>query len=264
VDDVFKALADPSRRKLLDRLNTDNGQTLRELCAELDMARQSVSKHLQILEDADLVVTVRHGREKLHYLNAAPINEIADRWINQYDRTRVDALTDLKHALEDDIMGRPSFVYKTYINTTPEQLWKALTMPEFTEHYWDCTFDTTWEVGAPMTWKQKGLPIVDPEQVVLEADPYRRLSYTWHSFTPEWAKLWDFDDEKRARLASEGRTRASFDIEPVEDGKVRLTVVHDNFDDDSEVAEMVSDGWPRVISELKTMLESGVLVEAKA
>ncbi len=257
MDEVFKALADPSRRKLLDRLNADNGQTLRELCVGLDMARQSVSKHLRILEQADLVVTVRHGREKLHYLNAAPINEIADRWINQYDRTRVDALADLKHALEDETMGRPSFVYKAYINTTPEQLWKALTLPEFTERYWNLTFESTWEVGAPITWYQRGLPIVDPEQVVLEADPYRRLAYTWHSFTPEWAKLHGFDEERRTRLASERRTRASFDIEPIEAGKVRLTVVHDRFDDDSEVAEMVSEGWPRVISDLKTMLESG-------
>jgi DNA-binding transcriptional ArsR family regulator/uncharacterized protein YndB with AHSA1/START domain len=256
MDEVFKALADPSRRKLLDRLNAENGQTLRELCTGLDMARQSVSKHLRILEQADLVVTVRQGREKLHYLNAAPINEIADRWIDQYDRTRVDALADLKHALEDETMGRPSFVYKAYIDTTPEQLWKALTMTEFTERYWNITFESTWEVGAPITWYQKGVPIVDPEQVVLEADPYRRLAYTWHSFTPEWAELHGVDEERRARLAREGRTRASFDIEPVEDGKVRLTVVHDHFDDDSEVAEMVSEGWPRVVSALKTMLES--------
>jgi DNA-binding transcriptional ArsR family regulator len=257
MDEVFKALADPSRRELLDRLNADNGQTLRELCAGLDMARQSVSKHLQVLEDVDLVVTVRQGREKLHYLNAAPINEISDRWINQYDRPRVDALADLKNALEDDTMGRPSFVYKTYITTTPEQLWQALTMPEFTERYWNLSFDTTWQVGAPMTWKHTGVAIVDPEQVVLEADPYRRLSYTWHSFTPEWAEEHGFDEERRARMASERRTRASFDIEAVEDGKVRLTVVHDHFDDDSEVANLVSEGWPRVISELKTFLETG-------
>ena len=257
MDEVFRALADPSRRQLLDRLNADNGQTLRELCAGLDMARQSVSKHLQVLEDADLVVTVRQGREKLHYLNAAPINEIADRWITQYDRARVDALSDLKNALEDDIMGRPSFVYTTYIKTTPEQLWNALTLPEFTERYWDLSFESTWEAGAPMTWKQKGVTIANPEQVVLEADPYRRLSYTWHTFTPEWAKLWDFDEETRARLADETRTRASFEIEPMDDGTVKLTVMHDRFDDDSKVAEMVSDGWPRVISALKSFLETG-------
>src|SRR3982750_2186801 len=99
-DDVFRALADPSRRRLLDSLNRRNGQTLRELCAGLDMARQSVSKHLAVLEAADLVVTLKRGREKLHYLNAAPINRIAERWIDQYDQSRVHALSDLKHALE--------------------------------------------------------------------------------------------------------------------------------------------------------------------
>ena len=100
LDEVFKALADPSRRELLDRLNARNGQTLQELCSGLDMARQSVSKHLAVLEAANLVTTLWRGREKLHYLNAAPINAITERWINQYDRERVLALADLKSALE--------------------------------------------------------------------------------------------------------------------------------------------------------------------
>src|SRR5919202_5519296 len=104
LDQAFRALADPSRRLLLDRLNERNGQTLRELCAGLDMARQSVSKHLAVLEDAGLVTTVRRGREKLHYLNAAPVHEIAHRWISRYDRARVQALADLKLALEETPM----------------------------------------------------------------------------------------------------------------------------------------------------------------
>src|SRR5215472_11636044 len=101
MDEVFRALADPSRRMLLDSLNAHNGQTLRELCAGLDMARQSVSKHLAVMEAAGLVVIVWRGREKLHYLNPAPINDIAERWIKQYDRSRVRALADLKQALEE-------------------------------------------------------------------------------------------------------------------------------------------------------------------
>src|SRR3954452_16309557 len=105
-DEVFRALADPSRRQLLDRLNERNGQTLRELCSGLGMARQSVSKHLAVLEAASLVTTVRRGREKLHSLNAAPINEIAERWITRYERGRVRALADLKHALEDTPVAR--------------------------------------------------------------------------------------------------------------------------------------------------------------
>src|SRR5829696_4219231 len=126
MDDVFRALADPSRRSLLDSLNRHNGQTLRELCAGLDMARQSVSKHIAVLEAANLVTTVRRGREKLHYLNAEPINAIADRWITQYDRARVQTLADLKTALETEPMSdRAEFVYTTYIRTTPEKLWQT-------------------------------------------------------------------------------------------------------------------------------------------
>ncbi len=136
-DSVFKALADPSRRLLLDSLNERNGQTLRELCSRLEMARQSVSKHIAVLETANLVTTVRRGREKHHYLNAAPINDIAERWITRYERDRVNALADLKRALEDTPVEpeKYSFVYATYIRTTPEKLWQALTEPAFTERY---------------------------------------------------------------------------------------------------------------------------------
>ena len=101
MDDIFRALSDPSRRRLLDSLNQRNGQTLRELCAGLDMARQSVSKHLAILEDANLVATVRRGREKLHYLNPVPIHEIGERWIGKFERSRLQALSDMKKALEE-------------------------------------------------------------------------------------------------------------------------------------------------------------------
>ena len=100
MDAVFKALADASRRELLDRLRADNGQTLNELCARLDMTRQAVSKHLVLLENANLVATVRRGREKLHYLNPVPIHEIAERWIGKFERSRLQALSDMKQALE--------------------------------------------------------------------------------------------------------------------------------------------------------------------
>ena len=101
MDLVFKALADPSRRGLLDRLFARNGQTLRELCTRLDMTRQAVTKHLVLLEQANLVVTVRRGREKLHYLNPVPIHEIAERWIGKYERSRLQALSEMKKALEE-------------------------------------------------------------------------------------------------------------------------------------------------------------------
>jgi DNA-binding transcriptional ArsR family regulator len=100
MDTVFRALADESRRKLLDRLHARNGQTLSEMCEGLDMTRQAVTKHLTILEEANLVVTQKRGREKLHYLNPVPINEIAERWIGKYERGRLRALAELKKQLE--------------------------------------------------------------------------------------------------------------------------------------------------------------------
>jgi DNA-binding transcriptional ArsR family regulator len=100
MDAVFRALADASRRELLDRLRAENGQTLGQLCARIDMTRQAVSKHLAVLEDANLVATVKRGREKLHYLNPVPIHEIGERWIGKFERGRLQALSDMKNALE--------------------------------------------------------------------------------------------------------------------------------------------------------------------
>jgi DNA-binding transcriptional ArsR family regulator len=101
MDDVFRALADPTRRRLLDRLHADNGRTLIELCERLAMTRQAATKHLVLLEAANLVATVRRGREKLHYLNPVPIHEIAQRWIGKFERQRLQALSDMKKALEE-------------------------------------------------------------------------------------------------------------------------------------------------------------------
>jgi uncharacterized protein YndB with AHSA1/START domain/DNA-binding transcriptional ArsR family regulator len=256
MDEVFKALADPSRRRLLDNLNTRNGQTLRELCAGLEMARQSVSKHLAVLEAANLVATVWRGREKWHYLNAEPINAIAERWINRYDRERVRALADLKIALETGPMdSAPQFVYTTYINTTPEKLWQALTEPAFTRRYWGATFDTDWQPGAVMTWQQEDWRHTDPQQVVLAAEPYRRLSYTWHTITPEFVEAFSFgkDLEDAAR---ERRSKVTFDLEP-QGSLVKLTVTHDDFDQDSVLLKAVQQGWPAILASLKTLLETG-------
>lgn len=257
MDEVFRALADPSRRRLLDSLNERSGQTLRELCTGLDMARQSVSKHLAVLEEANLVTTVWRGREKLHYLNAEPINAIADRWISRYDQPRVSALADLKKALEGTSMDKPSVVYATYISTTPERLWQALTEPAFTKRYWNTTFTTDWAPGSPMTWDNHGVVIADPEQVVVESEPFRRLSYTWHTMTPELAERFGWDADYLGKVSSEPRSKVTFEIEPTSDGVVKLTVIHDGFEPGSTVAESVRGGWPAVIATLKTFLETG-------
>jgi uncharacterized protein YndB with AHSA1/START domain/DNA-binding transcriptional ArsR family regulator len=263
MDDVFKALADASRRRLLDRLNARNGQSLRELCEGLGMARQSVSKHLAVLEAASLVTTVRRGREKLHYLNAAPINAIAERWISQYHREHAHALADLKRVLEQEPMSNPEFVYTTYIRTTPERLWQALTDPAFTRRYWGVSFETDWQPGSAMTWHEHDATTADPAQVVLEAEPHRRLAYTWHTFTPEWAKATGVDDEVLARIRKERRSKITFDIEP--HGQfVKLTVVHDDFEPGSTVLEMIKGGWPRLLSDLKSLLETGEVLPPDA
>ena len=220
------------------------------------MARQSVSKHLTILEEANLVTTVWRGREKLHYLNAQPINAIADRWITQYDRRRVQALADLKSALEQEPMDN-AFVYKIYIKTTPERLWQALTDQSFNRAYWGgVTFDTDWKVGSTMVWHHNGATVADPEQVVLAFDPPRKLSFTWHSFTPEFAKAVGVDDEQLAKIITERRSRCTFEIEP-QGEMVKLTVIHDDFDPGSTVLGMIEEGWAHLVSSLKSQLETG-------
>ncbi|TCC17915.1 ArsR/SmtB family transcription factor [Kribbella sindirgiensis] len=253
-DEVFRALADPSRRRLLDLLNARNGQTLRELCAELDMARQSVSKHLAVLESANLVSTVRRGREKLHHLNAEPINAIADRWIHQYDRRRVQFFADLKTALEDEMND---FVYTTYIRTTPERLWQALTDAAFTEQYWQLHHETDWQPGSPMVWHQGDVAISGPGQVVIEHTPYTRLSYAWHHITPEFAKAVGFDEETYEKTSREPLSTATFELEPV-DGQVKLTVIHSGFEPDSTIRTMIQEGWPSLLADLKSLLETSV------
>jgi uncharacterized protein YndB with AHSA1/START domain/DNA-binding transcriptional ArsR family regulator len=258
MDHVFRALADPSRRRLLDSLNAVAGQNLRELCADLDMARQSVSKHLDVLESANLISIVRQGREKLHYLNAMPINDIAARWINRYDQARVQALADLKTALEDTTMDKPEFVYTTYIRTTPEKLWQALTEPAFIKQYWGgLALESDWQVGSPMTWvEENGLWLSDPAQVVLESDPPHRLSYPWHQFTQEWGAAHKFDQELLDRLNSEPRSKVTFEIEPAGE-LVKLTVRHGGLVPGGTLVGMISQGWPAVISSLKSLLETG-------
>ena len=260
MDAVFRALAHPERRRLLDSLDARNGQSLVELGAGLAMSRQAVAKHLAVLEAANLVTTVRRGREKLHYLNAAPINDIADRWIGRYDRERVRALADLKHALESTPMTRPEFVYTIYIRATPEQVWQGLTAPEFTRRYWGgVALVSDWRVGSPVLWQSS--PDGEPQdwgQEVLAAEPYRRLSYSWHPYQREHAEMLGWTDEQLAEAVKEQRTRVTFELEPSGE-TVKLTIIHDAFEGETTMLKMVSVGWPALLSDLKTLLETGDL-----
>lgn len=268
MDPIFKALADPSRRQLLDQLHRQDGLSLRELCAGLAMARQSVTKHLAVLAAAGLVTTARHGREKLHFLNTAPINEIADRWISRYHRERVRALADLKRSLDAPTMSDSAFVYVTYIRTTPEALWRALTDPAFTMRYWGAGLHSDWKVGSPVLWQYApGEELRDLDQRVLESVPYRRLSYTWHTYQPEHAAFFGWSDAYLATLLKERRSRVTFELEPRGD-VVKLTLTHADLEPDSEMRRAVSGGrpetggWPEILSSLKSLLEAGEIVDA--
>jgi uncharacterized protein YndB with AHSA1/START domain len=161
-------------------------------------------------------------------------------------------------------MDAPTFVYTTYIRTTPQKLWQALTDPAFTRRYWATEFATDWSVGSRMTWDNHGVLISDPEQVVLEADPYTRLSYTWHTVTPELAKRFGWDEDLLTRLAAEPRSKVTFTLDEEAAQVVKLTVVHDGFAPGSGLAAMVSHGWPNVIASLKTLLETGEPLPADA
>lgn len=263
LDDVFRALADPTRRRLLDRLDSRAGQTLVELCEGLAMTRQAASKHLAVLEAARLVVVERRGREKHHYLNAAPVLAVADRWIRPFDRRRATALADLTTALETPMTTDTEtetgteFTYSTYIRTTPERLWDALTRPEFTEQYWGVRLESDWQAGSPVVWTYAGVRIEHPEQLVRTADRPRELSITWHTITPEFGAAIGAPADLVERMAAERRSHVTFRIEPAGDGVVELTVHHAALEPGGEIAAGVQGGWPQIAASLKSLLETG-------
>lgn len=154
-------------------------------------------------------------------------------------------------------MESPEFVYVTYIQSTPERVWEALTDPKFTDRYWGRTFDTDWHKGSRYGMTERGVRVDDPEQVILEADPPRRLSYTWNTFNRELADAIGWEEEFFVRLSAEPRSRVTFEIEPEGTDRVRLTVIHEGFEEGSAMLESISGGWPRVLANLKTLLETG-------
>ncbi|MEU6247184.1 SRPBCC family protein [Glycomyces sp. NPDC047010] len=153
-------------------------------------------------------------------------------------------------------MSDNAFVYVTYVKAAPEQVWRALTEPEYTTRYWGVAFATDWTPGSPMTWDENGATTFAPGQEVLESDRPRRLAYTWHTFTPEWAERVGVTADVLAKLAAEPRSKVRFELEPA-GGAVKLTVTHDGFPDPSTARDMVSEGWPMLLSSLKSLLETG-------
>jgi len=163
-----------------------------------------------------------------------------------------------------------SFTYTTYIHAAPEQVWQGLTDPAMTKRYWrhqmagPKTFRSDWKKGSTydLAHEEVGLVVSDPEQVILESDPYRRLSYTWHSFTPEWAAEVGMEEATADTWRAEARSKVAFDVEDVGKGVAKLTVVHDGFSLESSVLQAISQGWPAVLSSLKTLLETGAALPA--
>ena len=243
MEEVFKALADASRRRLLDRLFERDGQTLGELCEGLEMTRFGVMKHLRQLEEAGLVTTRKVGREKFHYLNPVPIQVLADRWISKFARPWVEGMVSLKRALEEEPVEAPEHVYTIFIRTSPERLWQALTEGDLMVQYFDERPTTSWEVGSPISLHSSD-GRHDVEGEVLVSDPPRRLSYTWKA-------LW-FEAGR-----NEPASRVTWEIDEARAGICKLTLVHDQFPADSAVYADVGEGWPHILSSLKSLLETG-------
>jgi uncharacterized protein YndB with AHSA1/START domain/DNA-binding transcriptional ArsR family regulator len=248
-DLVFRALADPTRRRLLDLIQQRDGRTLTDLEREVpELTRFGVMKHLRVLEEAGLVVARKQGRFRHHHLNAVPIQRIADRWIDRYRAGRAAALLDLQHALEDHHMtpaADPTQVYRLYIRATPDQVWDAITNPAVIRRYFHGARVET-SAGQPGGRIRSFSPDGTQEwgdNAILEFDPPRKLVHTWRSL---------YDPE----LAAEPESRVSWEVAPLEGGFTSLTVTHDRLDRSPKTAASVR-GWAYILSSLKSVLETG-------
>lgn len=255
-DAPFRALADPSRRMLLDRLYERDGQALGELAEALpQMSRIAVMKHLRILEQAGLIVSHRSGRRRLHYLNPVPIRRIHDRWLDKFRSRAADVLLALQSFIEEPTMGtdspdRPRYVSQIFIRATPAEVWRAITESEFTlRYYYGSTVESDWQIGKPYRYAIGGNEAI--VGVILEADPPRRLVQT---FDARW------DDDVRPDAPS----RLTWEIEEVMPGVSKVTTIHDEFPSRTATFEQVAGGMPFILSGLKSLLETGQPLEAVA
>jgi uncharacterized protein YndB with AHSA1/START domain/DNA-binding transcriptional ArsR family regulator len=241
VDEVFKALADPTRRSLLDELFREDGQTQRALEERFSMTRFGVMKHLKQLEDAGLVVTRRRGREKLHFLNPVPIRLVHDRWVSKYAEPWAAGLSELKTRLESPMEK----VFEIYIRTTPERLWEAITDPEIRSKYnFGAVVESDWTAGARLDMHTPDGSFALGEGEVVEVDPPRKLVHTMKA-------LWSDD------VRDEGFSRVTWEIVPVGDS-CQLTLTHDQLREGAN--DEIYGGWPMILSGLKTWLETGELL----
>ena len=239
MDGVFRALADPTRRVLLDELFREDGQTLSALAGRLTMTRFGVMKHLAILEEAHLIVSKRRGREKLHFLNAVPIRLVYERWVSKYAEAWVATLSDLKHQLEERNVEK---VFEIFIKTTPERLWDAITDPEKRKIYnLGVAVQSSWKPGSGYQGTTPNAPEAILEGENVEVNPPRRLVQTFRA-------LWS------DQIKTEGTSRVTWEIEQVRDS-CRLLVTHDQMREGAN--DELYGGWPMILSGLKTFLETG-------
>jgi uncharacterized protein YndB with AHSA1/START domain len=239
-EDVYRAIADPTRRELMDELFRQDGQTLGQLEQRFEMSRFGVMKHLKVLEEAHVVVTRRRGREKLHFLNPVPIRLVYERWVSKYAEPWAATLTDLKHELEKTMEK----VYEIYIRTTPELLWNAITNPEIRSKYnFGAQVISDFTTGSSFQMKAGDFALGEGENV--EVDPPRKLVQTMRA-------LWG-DDVK-----AEGFSRITWEIETIGADSCLLKVTHDQLRDGAN--DQLYGGWPMILSGLKTWLETGELL----
>ncbi|MGG1657961.1 ArsR/SmtB family transcription factor [Brevibacillus sp. NRS-1366] len=248
-NDIFKALADPSRRTLLDLLHASDGRTLSDLCNYLQMTRFGVMKHLHILEEAGLVTNRKVGREKLHYLNPVSIRQIYERWVSKFAEPWISGLTLLKTEVESaTAMGqnKPRHVSRIAIKSTPEEIWNALTDPSMTSKYWyNGAIRAEWKAGTPYEiLNPQGEVQVSGELLVVE--PPHRLVMTW--------KLLSLSE-----TAEEQPSRLTWEIDPHAElaGVTLVTVVHDEFENAPNTSDVLETGLPIVLSGMKTLIETG-------
>jgi len=242
-NEVFKALADPHRRTLLDSLFQQGGQSVGELCRILpSMTRYGVMKHLQILEDGGLVTSEKIGRERHYYLNPVPLQVIYERWVSKYAQPWAQTLTGLKSLLETPTMS-DKHVLQIFIQTSPERLWQALTEGELTQlYYFGSRVESTWQVGSPYRYpRPEGGTFVEGE--VLECDPPRRLVASFRA-------LW------HEAGAAQAPSQVTWQIEP-QGQTCKLTLTHQPLNFNDPHTHDLIEGWARITSGLKTLLETG-------
>jgi uncharacterized protein YndB with AHSA1/START domain/DNA-binding transcriptional ArsR family regulator len=246
MDDIFKALSDPSRRILLDALKQKEPQTLLELEAALPaITRFGVMKHLKVLEDALLVSTRKVGREKFHYLNPAPIQYVADRWISRFAAPFVMDMSDIKTQAESKAMTKPpNQVYEILIKATPETIWEALTSPTKTPAFnFGARVESDWQVGSKVTYFTPDGNIMWQGDI-LECAPPHRLVNT-------------FDAKWEADFAGDRPSKVTYEISSVSPGVSKLAVIHEDFDAETPTYKSVAQGWMVILSGLKTLVETG-------